>query len=144
MKIAIPYEDGAIFQHFGHTAAFMIYTIEDGAVVDSQLLPSGGAGHGALAAVLGQDGVQALICGGIGGGARMALSEYGIAVCGGVSGDADEAAQAFAEGVLDFDPEAKCTHHDHGEGHTCGDHGEGHSCGDHGCGSHGCGGHTCH
>lgn len=129
MKIAIPYEDGQVFQHFGHTAAFKIYTIENGAIVSSQVLSSGGAGHGALAAVLGQGGIQALICGGIGGGARMALADYGIAVYGGVSGDADEAAQAFADGCLDFDPEARCSHHDHGEGHSCGNHG---------CGSHSC------
>lgn len=131
MKIAITYENGNIFQHFGHTAAFKVYTVEGGKILDSQIVDSGASGHGALAGLLAQHQIQALICGGIGGGARMALAQAGIAVYGGVSGDADEAAQAFADGVLLFDPNAHCSHHDS-------HHGEGHTCGDHGCGSHSC------
>jgi len=131
MKIAITYENGNIFQHFGHTAAFKVYTVEGGKILDSQIVDSGASGHGALAGLLAQHQIQALICGGIGGGARMALAQAGIAVYGGVSGDADEAAQAFADGVLLFDPNARCSHHDS-------HHGEGHTCGDHGCGSHSC------
>ena len=131
MKIAVTYENGNIFQHFGHTAAFKVYTIEGGKVVDSVVVGTGASGHGALAGLLAQHQIQALICGGIGGGARMAPAQAGIAVYGGVSGDADEAAQAFADGVLLFDPNARCSHHDS-------HHGEGHTCGDHGCGSHSC------
>ncbi len=131
MKIAITYEDGQVFQHFGHTAAFKLYTVEGGIITSSQVVDTGATGHGALAGLLAQQGVQALICGGIGGGARMALAQAGIAVYGGVTGDADEAAQAFADGVLTFDPNARCSHHDH-------HHGEGHTCGSHGCGEHSC------
>ena len=130
MKIAVTYEDGNIFQHFGHTAAFKVYTVEGGRILDSEIVGTGSSGHGALANLLARHNIQALICGGIGGGARMALAQAGIAVYGGVSGDADEAAQAFADGVLLFDPNARCSHHD--------SHGAGHSCGDHGCGSHSC------
>ena len=72
-----------------------------------------------------------LICGGIGGGAQMALSAAGIKLYGGVSGDADAAVEAFMNGTLDYNPDVKCSHHDH-------DHGEGHTCGEHGCGSHSC------
>ena len=126
MKIAIPYEGGLIFQHFGHTAAFKIYEITDGRIVADQIVETNGSGHGALGGFLAALGVKALICGGIGGGARYALAEVGISVYGGVCGDADEAAEAFAAGVLDFDPCARCSHHD-------GHHGEGHSCGSHGC-----------
>ena len=132
MKIAITYEDGQVFQHFGHTAAFKLFQIQDGKVLESQVVETNGSGHGALAGFLAELGVDALICGGIGGGARYALAEAGIAVYGGVSGDADEAAEAFASGILNYDPCARCSHHDshHGEGHTCG--------------SHGCGSHSCH
>ena len=126
MKIAIPYEGGLIFQHFGHTAAFKIYEITDSRIVADQIVETNGSGHGALAGFLAALGVNALICGGIGGGARYALAEVGIGIYGGVRGDADEAAEAFAAGVLDFDPCARCSHHD-------GHHGEGHSCGSHGC-----------
>ena len=76
-------------------------------------------------------GVDVLICGGIGGGALMALVQAGIKLYGGVSGDADKAVEAFVVGNLNYDPAAKCDHHDH-------HHGEGHTCGDHGCGKHSC------
>ena len=63
-------------------------------------------------------------------GAQNALAEAGIMLYGGVSGSADAAAQALAEGRLEFDPNARCDHH--GEGHACGHHhGEGHECGHH-------------
>ena len=132
MRIAVTYDNGAIFQHFGHTQAFKVYEIAEGKVVDSQVVSSNGSGHGALAGVLYALGVQALICGGIGGGARMALAEAGIVVYGGVSGDADAAVAAFLQGDLNYDPNARCSHHDHGEGHSCGSHHD-HHCGGH-CG----------
>jgi predicted Fe-Mo cluster-binding NifX family protein len=131
MRIAVTYADGLIFQHFGHTQQFKVYEVENGAIVSSEVVDTNGSGHGALAGFLANLGVNALICGGIGGGARYALAEAGIAVYGGVCGDADEAAEAFAAGVLEFDPCARCSHHDS-------HHGEDHACGSHGCGSHSC------
>ena len=135
MKIAITYEAGFIYQHFGHTAAFKVYDIENGVVVSARVVDTAGSGHGALAGMLAELGVEALICGGIGGGAQMALAAAGIRLYGGVSGSADAAAQALAEGKLVFNPNVKCNHH--GEHHH--HHEEGHTCGDHGCGSHTCG-----
>ena len=73
--------------------------------------------------------MTALICGGIGGGARMALEQAGIRLYGGVQGSADAAVQAFIDGKLAYDPDVMCSHHNHGEDHSCGDHGEDHSCG---------------
>ena len=70
MKIAVTYENGRVFQHFGHSKAFKIYEVENGAVQSSAVVPAGGAGHGALAGFLKERGVQALICGGIGAGAE--------------------------------------------------------------------------
>ena len=131
MKIAVNYENGEIFQHFGHTERFKVYDIEDGKILSSEIVDTNGSGHGALAGVLNALKVDALICGGIGGGAQMALAQAGIKLYGGVSGSADAAVQALAEGQLDFDPNVHCDHHDH--------HGEGHSCGSHSCGSHTCG-----
>lgn len=129
MKIAITYKDGQVFQHFGHTEEFKLYNIENNEIVSSKVISSGGSGHGALAGILALLKVEALICGGIGGGARAALDEAGIKIYGGVKGDADAAALSFAKGELNFDPDAKCDHHDH-------EHSEGHTCGDHGCGGH--------
>ena len=120
MKIAVTYEDGLVYPHFGHTAAFKIYEAVDGVIVNAQVVETNGTGHSALAEMLKDLGVEALICGGIGGCARTALAQAGIAIYGGVFGDADEAAEALATGVLQFDPCARCNHH--GEGHTCGGH----------------------
>jgi len=137
MKIAVTYENGEIFQHFGHTEAFKVYDVENKKVVSSEVVPTNGSGHGALAGLLQEINVEVLICGGIGGGAQMALSNAGIKLFGGVQGDADKAVEAYLNDTLQYDPDAKCDHHDH-------EHTEGHTCGDHGCGSHNCGGHSCH
>lgn len=134
MKIAVTYWQGEIFQHFGHTPQFKVYEVQDGRVVSSEVYNTGSSGHGALAGLLGGMGAQVLICGGIGGGAQMALASAGIQIYGGVSGDADEAVEALLAGQLAYNPNVRCNHHDH-------HHGEGHTCGDHGCGSHNCGHH---
>jgi len=131
MRIAVTYQDGQVFQHFGHTRQFKLYDVQNGAVVSASVIDTNGSGHGALAGLLDALQVDALICGGIGGGAQMALASAGIRLYAGVSGSADAAAQALAAGTLQFDPNAHCDHHDH-------HHGEGHTCGDHGCGEHDC------
>jgi predicted Fe-Mo cluster-binding NifX family protein len=130
MKIAVTYENEQIFQHFGRTEQFKVYEIEDGNIVKKTVVDTNGKGHGALAAVLSELGADALICGGIGGGAQMALAMAGITLFGGVSGSCDEAVEALLAGKLGYNPDVRCNHHDH-------EHGEGgHSCGDHGCGHH--------
>ena len=147
MKIAVTYENGQIFQHFGHTEQFKIYTVEHGKVVSSEVVDTNGSGHGALAGFLAEQNVYALICGGIGGGAQRALAGAGIQLYGGVSGSCDEAVSALLANKLNFNPEVRCDHHDHehGEGgHNCGSHVCGsHDCGSHGDGAHNCGNHGC-
>ena len=129
MRIAVTYDNGQIFQHFGHTETFKVYEAEDGKVISSEVIGSNGSGHGALAGLLAGRGVDVLICGGIGGGAQMALAQAGVKLFGGCSGSADEAVEALLAGTLEYNANVRCNHH--GEHH----HHEG------GCGSHGCGGH---
>lgn len=132
MRIAVTYENGNIFQHFGHTEQFKLYDIEDGKIIQEQIIDTNGQGHGALSGFLKEAQVDALICGGIGGGAQAALASVGIRLFGGVSGSADDAVAAFLAGNLGFNPNVQCSHHK--EGHSCGDyHEEGHSCGEHHC-----------
>lgn len=135
MRIAVTYENGNIFQHFGHTEKFKVYDVEDGKIINAEVIDTNGSGHGALAGVLSAIRADALICGGIGGGAQTALSEAGIKLYGGVSGNADEAVNAFIAGNLSFNPDVHCSHHDHEHGN------EAHTCGDHGCGHGHCGSH---
>lgn len=133
MKIAVTYNNGEVFQHFGRTEEFKIYEVEDGKVVSSEIVGSDGAGHEALAGVLEGYDINVLICGGMGSGAHMALEEAGIEVCAGASGDADEAVTQYLKGELESTG-VNCNHHDKEEGGACGG----------GCGScgGGCGAHT--
>ena len=130
MKIAVTYENGQVFQHFGHCEQFKIYTVEEGQVRSAQIVSAAGHGHGALAAFLKEQGADQVICGGIGAGARTALEEAGMTYYPGVSGDADAAVAALLAGKLSYDPDMVCAHHHHEEGHDCGGH-----CGEnkHGC-----------
>ena len=146
MRIAVTYDNGNVFQHFGKTESFKIYDVEDNKVVSSEVIGSNGTGHGALAGLLADHAVDVLICGGIGGGAQTALAEAGVELCAGAEGDTDQAVEAYLKGEL-VSTGANCDHH-HEDGHSCGDHEDGHSCGGHeeghscsgGCG--GCGGHS--
>lgn len=140
MIIAVTCENDNVFQHFGHTPSFALFTVEENRLTGRTDLPTGESGHGALAGLLKEHNVDVLICGGIGGGARSALAEAGIQLYPGASGSADAQVEALLAGSLAYDPNTVCSHHDHGEGHTCGHHHEGgHTCGghDHGCGHHG-------
>lgn len=132
MKIAVTYEDGMIFQHFGHTQQFKFYEIEDNNVIKEEVVSTMGSGHGALAGFLKTNSIDILICGGIGGGAQAAMAQVGIKLYGGVDGSADEAVKALISGTLEYNPNVKCSHHDH-------EHGENrHNCGEHACGEHNC------
>ena len=133
MKIAVTYENGQIFQHFGHTEQFKLYETDGGKILSEETVSTNGSGHGALAGLLRSLNADVLICGGIGGGAQAALADAGIKLYGGVSGSCDEAVQALLAGNLGYDPDVKCSHHDN-------EHGEG----GHTCSEHGCGGHSCH
>lgn len=133
MKIAVTYDNGNVFQHFGKTEKFKVYEVENQKVVSSEVIESNGVGHGALAGLLAEQDIAVLICGGIGGGAQAALSEAGIELCAGAEGNTDEVVEAYLRGEL-ISSGANCDHHHHEEGHSCGS-GCGGSCGG-GCGSH--------
>ena len=141
MKIAVAYDNGEVFQHFGRTETIKVYEVDDHKVISSQVISSNGVGHGALAGLLAEQGIDVLICGGIGGGAQAALEDAGVQLCAGAQGDADKAVEDYLNGQL-VSSGANCDHH-HEEGHSCGHHQDGEGCGSHGeghsCG-HGCGG----
>ncbi len=127
MKIAVTYENGDVFQHFGHTEQFKLYTVEKEKITKEEVVSTNGSGHGALAGFLQNANVDTLICGGIGAGAQAALQDAGIKLYGGVTGKADDAVCALLNGTLGYDPDVHCDHHGH-------EHGEdGHHCGNHGC-----------
>ncbi len=138
MKIAVTYDNGNVFQHFGRTEFFKVYDVEDNKVISSEVIGSNGVGHGALAGLLSDRSVDVLICGGIGGGAQQALADAGVELIAGAEGDTDQAVEAYLKGEL-ISTGANCDHHHHEDGHSCGGHEDGHSCGSGGCGES-CGG----
>ena len=127
MKIAVTYENNEVFQHFGRCENFKVFEIENNEIKNAQVINSNGTGHGALAGFLSNLGVEILICGGIGLGARNALASVNIQVYPGTNGNVDDIISNFIQGNLDFDPNTECHHHDHDHDHNCGDHG---------CGTH--------
>ncbi len=147
MKIAVTYENGQVFQHFGHTEKFKLYDVEDGKIKGEAIVDSSGSGHGALAGFLKDRSVEVLICGGIGGGAKQALAAAGIRLYGGVTGSADEAVKNLLAGSLAYNSDIQCSHHEHEQGHSCFDRNcddrncDDRNCDDRNCGEnkHGCG-----
>jgi predicted Fe-Mo cluster-binding NifX family protein len=125
MKIAIPYDNEQVFQHFGKAAAFKIYTADAGKISSHDVISTNGSGHGALVGFLQEQGVDTVICGGIGFGAQEGLAAAGIKVCAGASGSCDDAINGLLAGTFTGNPNATCDHHGHGS-----------SCGQHHCGQH--------
>ncbi len=118
MRVAVTYENGEVFQHFGRTERFKIYDIEDGKIVSSRVVGNDGLSHGGLVQVLLDNRVDTFICGGIGGGARNMIEGRGIRLLPGAHGDADACVEALLRGSLDYDPDTECRHHGGGE-HSC-------------------------
>ena len=138
MKIAVTYENGNVFQHFGRTESFKVYEVEDNKIVSGKVIGNDGLGHEALAGLLADKAIDVLICGGLGQGAQNALAAAGVEVVAGASGDADAAVEAYLRGEL-VNTGANCDHHDHHHEDEegcggCGEH-EGGCGGCHGCGS---------
>lgn len=121
MKIAVPYSDGQVFQHFGKSEQFKIYDTIDDEIISSEIVDTSGSGHSALADFLKEKGAGVLICGGIGFGAVTALQNAGIQILGGAEGEADKCVEEFLGGRLHFGASgcascsSSCGHH-HGDG----------------------------
>ena len=130
MRIAVCYDNGNVFQHFGKTENFKIYDVEDGKILSSEVMSCGDTGHEALAGLLADNGVEVVICGGLGGGAQAALAEAGVEVFSGAEGDTDDAVRSYLDGTL-VSGGVNCDHHDEHHGENGGSEG---------CGSH-CSGH---
>ena len=119
MKVAITHDNGQVYQHFGYTKEFKVYSIEDNKIISEEIISSNGSGHGALADFLAGQDIAVLICGGIGGGAKTALDKAGITLYCGVEGDVDVQIADYLGERLNHDPNTLCNHHNHEEGHTC-------------------------
>ena len=132
MIVAVTYENGKVFQHFGHTKQLKIYDIEDNNIKQERIIEVNENGHGALVELLSNNEVQILICGGIGSGAKEGLEKANIKFYGGVLGDADNVVKNLLNKKLKYNENAHCEYHEYNE----------HSCNEHKCNEdkHGCSG----
>ena len=119
MKIAVAVEGKQVSEHFGHCEGFMIYEACDGCVSRGEFLPNPGHQPGLLPALLREEGINAVIAGGMGERAQTLFAQQNIRVIVGASGACENAVKAFADGGL-TSTEAVCNKHEHA--HDCGGH----------------------
>ncbi len=115
MKIAIPTREGRVDDHFGHCDHYTIFTIENSEVVDTQTLPApqGCGCKSGIAGVLAEMGVEVMLAGNMGQGAKNVLERNGIRVVRGCSGSVEVLVQTYLRGFV-FDNGQACDHHECG------------------------------
>jgi predicted Fe-Mo cluster-binding NifX family protein len=133
MKIAIATEGNQVFNHFGRCETFTICEVEGHTLKETQLVDTQGHTHGALPDFLANLGVQAVIVGGMGGGAVQKLAQKSITIYTGVRGTVEDAIQQYLRKELQpldvTQALAESHHHDHHHDHD--HHHGGHSCNRH-------------
>ena len=103
MRIAVAYQDGEIGEHFGHAKLFAIYDYAEADVnrCTKKLVETGDRhGHQAMAELMREEKVDAVISGNMGGEAKAALLSMGIVPIAGFAGSADDAADLLILGQL--------------------------------------------
>lgn len=108
MKIAVPYENGQVFQHFGKAAQFKIYEAIDDEIISQEVVDTQGTGHKAMLDLMKEKQINVLICGGVGVAAVGGLLDAGIQILGGAEGSADEQVADFLGGKLHFEDPGAC------------------------------------
>jgi len=117
-KIAIPTNGEVLDAHFGRAAGFTVFEIEGTQARKVDLLSATGLQHQheGLASMFKSNGVEVLVCGGIGGGMINGLNAVGLSVVTGASGNVADVAQAYAQGKL-VSTGSVCQEHDHDHNH---------------------------
>ena len=117
MKIAVPTKNGVVDNHFGHCDHYTIFTVNGGVVKMKEILPSpqGCGCKSGIVLVLRQKGVEVMLAGNMGEGAKNVLESHDIKVVRGCSGDIDELVAVYITGNVEDNGEA-CSHHE------CGSH----------------------
>lgn len=121
MKIAVIYENGVVFRHFGHCNAVKLYTFDDGTMLDMRVIELNGNGHESVVKFMSDNGVDTVICGGIGDPAVKMLNDKGIELCAGAQGDADQAVMDYLMGRLNCSSASICAT-EHSSQEHCGGH----------------------
>lgn len=97
MRIAVPYNDGQVYDHYGSAEAFKIYDTQDGKIVSGEVVPTAGRGHFYMVQFLINHEVKEVLCQSMGKPAQATLEIAGIGFTTGASGDADAAVEAYLQ-----------------------------------------------
>jgi predicted Fe-Mo cluster-binding NifX family protein len=132
MKIAVPVHLNQLNPHFGQAQGFEIINVDEQTrtMTARRTIPADThAGCGALPALLRSHGVDIVLCGGLGQGAKMNLESAGIKVVAGAPvGAVDDLVRAYLDGTLRA-AGGVCDHRHadhHHEGGECRHGGHGH------------------
>ena len=101
MKIAMPYQDGVLLEHFGRAKEFIIYNVSDLDPVTSEVIAPEDLSHAAVARALKEHGVDVVLCGSIGEHARQAVEGEHMLVFSGITGAADDVLERFLQGNME-------------------------------------------
>ncbi len=117
-KIAIPTNDGKLWVHFGKAPQVTFVTIDNNKVIAKEVKDSPAHGHGVMAEFLAENGVEEVVCGGLGAGAIQTLGEKNISIHAGAPAiDIDELMKTYLDGTIVYG-DGKCNHdHCNGEHH---------------------------
>lgn len=99
MKVAIPTRNNVVDDHFGHCEYYTIFTIsEDKLIVctEIQASPEGCGCKSNIASVLEEKGVELMLAGNMGEGAKHTLEDHHIRVIRGCSGQCRSSSQCLA------------------------------------------------
>ena len=113
MKIAVPTRDGHIDDHFGHCAYYTIFEVEDKKIISTSRLdsPEGCGCKSGIAADMERMGIEVMLAGNMGEGAKNVLRNNSISVIRGCSGNTDELVEAYLRGEVKDNGEV-CHHHE--------------------------------
>lgn len=127
MKVAIPTRNNQVDDHFGHCDHYTIFTIEDKQIVNSEELPSpeGCGCKSGIASELQRIGVEVMLAGNMGDGAKNKLNACGIKVIRGCSGPISVVIGGYLAGAF-IDSGHGCSMHN--GNHQCGSHSHSHEC----------------
>lgn len=116
MKIAVPTREDFVDDHFGHCSYYTIFTIENNEITNSTTLPApeGCGCKSGVAAILQAEGVELMLAGNMGEGAKNVLEYHCIKVIRGCAGKITDVVKAYLNGQIS-DSGFSCSAH-----HECG------------------------
>lgn len=98
MKVSVATDNGMVAGHFGRCPEYTIANIVNGKVENIQTVKNPGHEPGRIPQFLHEQGVESIICGGIGARAIGFFADFGIEVVAGIQGNVAQVLNEYAKG----------------------------------------------